>query len=604
MSEYIQITFGQNILNSFLGAEEGRTIAPIKRKMENGGKTRRRQIANELWKKIEEHGYVCGLQRDQLQALIYFYPDVTWVRGDCGIIAFIEDTREKAFNYYLKRKEEKGSPTSPYKIKAVAREFGLDGKIKERWGLQKKLGGEAEKLSGSVATLSKYTKDVKRGRGRISKDKIEKIREPRKKGISRRDIAIGVGVSTSTVTKYGRDIKVHRGRRKTSTEKIEKIQELWKNRISKKDIAKKLDVSTPTVPKYCKNIERGEVNKIKLEEIKTGNGNGYKKEEITVESKRIEDRKEEITDDKSLIQSFRQYMEIKYSPTTVRSYLYNLEYYKRFLQSSSKSIVTADIGDIYRFVDSLIEGKNRKGTIKNYISAIITLYKYLKIYHNIDIPDLDRLIEKEFDISSARIPEATERTAITREEERSLICSTNNLRDTLLTTLLCYTGLRASEIANMKLKDVNKEKRELKVIGKGNKTRKVPYSSDLDRLMNRWINKGRESYVTSKESEYFFVGKRSEKLSRNDIWEIVHQAAEDAGIQKVIAKRANGANTYKVTTHTLRHCFATHAAEDGIQITHISRLMGHSNISTTFGYMNDPEEESFNDYQRKFRGIG
>ena len=163
-----------------------------------------------------------------------------------------------------------------------------------------------------------------------------------------------------------------------------------------------------------------------------------------------------------------------------------------------------------------------------------------------------------------------------------------------------YGGLRVNEAATLRVENVDTNNRIFGVIGKGSKPRLVPYPSKLDRVINLWLQKERKSYAFS-DSPFFFPSKRREHISPRTISNMIHNYAESCGIQKVVGKKANGSKIYKVHGHILRHSYASDAVDDGIPITLIQKMMGHSCITTTIGYMS--ETKGFKSYYEKFSGI-
>jgi integrase/recombinase XerD len=298
------------------------------------------------------------------------------------------------------------------------------------------------------------------------------------------------------------------------------------------------------------------------------------------------------------INEFLEDCAARLSPDTVLAYRSGLKGYDRFLDG--KKVEDATNQDVRHFLNYLKKKGRGRSTIETYLAACKSLYRYLEDCHSIIIPKLERIDPRDYR------PEAWEgsgRESLSRGEVRALIEAPDNLRDTLLIAMLYYTGTRANEMANLKIKDVDTEKRIIEVVGKGNKRRKVCYSPKLDRLIDMWLKGKRRGYVTSECGDYFFVSKVRGKLGREHIHKIVHQAAERAGIQKVVAVKADGQKIYRVKPHVLRHSFATHAAEDGVLDRHIQRILGHSKIDTTMGYMKESEGKILNSLYENFKGV-
>lgn len=299
-----------------------------------------------------------------------------------------------------------------------------------------------------------------------------------------------------------------------------------------------------------------------------------------------------------LVNEFLRDCEARLSPNTVECYAIMLRAYEKFL--NGKRVEDATSQDMRHLLNHLKKKGRGRSTIRLCLAACKSFYKYLEDCHGIDVPKLGRIGPRDYR------PEPWEglgREALSRGDIRALIEAPDSLRDTLLIAMLYYTGTRAGEIADLKIGDVDTEKRILEVVGKGNRRRKVWYPPKLDRLMDLWLKRERRSYVNSEGSDYFFVSKFGGKLAPETIFRIVHAAAEKAGIQKTVAVKADGQKVYKVKPHVLRHSFATHAAEDGVPDRHIQRILGHSKMSTTMGYMKESEGAILKSLYENFKGV-
>jgi len=163
---------------------------------------------------------------------------------------------------------------------------------------------------------------------------------------------------------------------------------------------------------------------------------------------------------------------------------------------------------------------------------------------------------------------------LTKDEVRKLISSCNNKKSKLMISLLYAAGLRVSELINLKINNLNfGEKIGQIKQAKGRKDRIFNIPSFIFSDLKKQIKKQKE-----KKQEYLFTGSKG-KLTARNIQKIVKRAAKKAGINK------------DVHCHTLRHSFATHLLEDGIDIRKIQELLGHSNLSTTQIYTHISREE-------------
>jgi len=179
------------------------------------------------------------------------------------------------------------------------------------------------------------------------------------------------------------------------------------------------------------------------------------------------------------------------------------------------------------------------------------------------------LEEETKKIKSPKTPKSLPKN-LTRGEIEALlkVVSLTNRRDRLIILMLYGTGLRVSELCNLRRDDLNLDEGFLIVrMGKGSKDRIVPLPVELIEEIKRYLNERED------ESPYLFVERRrkkKDKLSPKTVWYIIRKYGKIAGVD--------------VTPHRLRHSFATHLLERGIDIRAIQELLGHSNLSTTQVY--------------------
>ena len=151
-------------------------------------------------------------------------------------------------------------------------------------------------------------------------------------------------------------------------------------------------------------------------------------------------------------------------------------------------------------------------------------------------------------------------------------------RDKAILETLYATGMRVSESTNLKVNNVNLDIGFLRCIGKGNKERIIPLGKKAIHSINRYLEFSRPHFLKNKASEFLFVNRSGNKLSRQSIWKLIKQYAKEAKIKKL------------VKVHTLRHSFATHLLERGADLRSVQEMLGHSNISTTQIYTHIDKE--------------
>jgi integrase/recombinase XerD len=161
------------------------------------------------------------------------------------------------------------------------------------------------------------------------------------------------------------------------------------------------------------------------------------------------------------------------------------------------------------------------------------------------------------------------------------------LRDRALLELFYSSGLRVSELAGIKLQQLDLENGFLRVFGKGAKERVVPIGGRAGDALKTWIASGRPHFVTPRTGSQVFLNQRGGAISRVGLWMIVKQHAQRAGIAK------------NVKPHALRHSFATHLLAGGADLRAIQEMLGHASISTTQIYT-AVEQKRLLDHHAKF----
>lgn len=251
-------------------------------------------------------------------------------------------------------------------------------------------------------------------------------------------------------------------------------------------------------------------------------------------------------------------MELKlraFSPRTIQSYLF---YNRKFLEFAKKQPEQVTEDDVRSYIANLL-GRNVSA------KSIILIKSALKFFYD------DVLKKNIVNIKSPKVSKKLP-VVLTKEEVRTMIDSVENEKHRLIVALLYSSGLRVSELVNLKVGDLElNEKIGWVRSGKGAKDRLfiIPNSliDDLKKHMRR-----------KKETDYIFEGYDGAMTARN-VQKIVSAAAKQAGINK------------PVHVHTLRHTFATHLLESGENIRKIQMLLGHANLSTTQLYLDVSTEE-------------
>lgn len=290
-----------------------------------------------------------------------------------------------------------------------------------------------------------------------------------------------------------------------------------------------------------------------------------------------------------------RYAGVTHVKTTTKSYDTNLTDFVGWLSENGLDVLSAEWEDIVRYVEDQVRRGYRKSTIESKTAAIAGLYRFVRLRTDAaDDLSLDPLMFRTLDMSQYNTPPPIERIALSREEIRLLFDSFNSYRNRLMTVVCVETGIRNSDVRELRMKDVNSDHIHVHD-PKNSRPYDVPISDDLAFELEYWLEHIRNGYAAAESSEYVFPSQCGEKLESNGSFSrIIRQAAERAEIQKVIGeseiKETDLTTTqsflewYRVTPHTLRHSFITLLKDSGVSLSYRMLVANHRDASTNLGY--------------------
>ncbi|MFD1096096.1 site-specific tyrosine recombinase/integron integrase [Salegentibacter chungangensis] len=258
-------------------------------------------------------------------------------------------------------------------------------------------------------------------------------------------------------------------------------------------------------------------------------------------------------ENESLLKEYTEYLNGKrYSESTIRTYR---NFAQQFIVFQNKAPEEITNRDLERFVELQIAGKAY--SISSHRQCISALMHFFKVFKNTEI-DTDNI---ERPGKSKYLP-----GVLSKEEVIDLLRATRNLKHRAILALIYSSGLRIGELLKLKLSDIDIDRRQVKVkMAKGRKDRYAILADSFIPLLYNYVG-------TYKPKGYFVEGQSGGIYTGSSIRSFLKESCRRAGITK------------KVTPHTLRHSYATHMLENGIDIRYIQELLGHSRPETTMIY--------------------
>ncbi len=287
------------------------------------------------------------------------------------------------------------------------------------------------------------------------------------------------------------------------------------------------------------------------------------------------------------LEKYQQYLLIEkgLSLKTIDSYLSELKICATYLESKeSTKIQNATILQLLNFLSELNASIT---TYNHYITVLRSFYKFLlkeKYTLSFHIDDLEYKKRKR---SYPNVLKLSEIQQLIHTLDNGLYDQRNK---TIILILYC-SGLRVSELVELKLSQINFKEGYIRCFGKGSKE-KVIYCGDvLTIILKSYLNQIRPEILHFRTSEYLFINKIGEPLTRKYIYDIITKAAKKANLHK------------KVTPHTLRHTFATHLLENGADLRSIQEMLGHKDIATTQIYTHLSNQNIKESYLKHFKDV-
>ena len=272
------------------------------------------------------------------------------------------------------------------------------------------------------------------------------------------------------------------------------------------------------------------------------------------------------------LEEFKSYLmaERGLSKNTLDAYTRDIRKFARFLDETGiRSYESVKVGDI---VDYMIAEKNSGISINSLSRNIIAIKMFFRFLAGEDFTTKDIAADIDTPRTWKKLPEVL----TVKEVDRLLAFPDTTIdagiRDRAIIEMLYATGMRISELTDLKLNQFDPVERFIICKGKGSKERLVPVGSEAADWTVRYIQNIRPRLVKGKGSAELFISRLGRRYTRQGMWKLLRK----------YMKKVNAGK--KVTPHTLRHTFATHLLSNGAEIRFIQAMMGHASITTTQRY--------------------
>ena len=260
------------------------------------------------------------------------------------------------------------------------------------------------------------------------------------------------------------------------------------------------------------------------------------------------------------------WMERGLSQNTLGAYRADLMTLGRGLAVNEKTIDKANKSDLLDFIADRVESGAKPRSTARQLSSFRRFFRYI-------MREGMRDSDPTADIEMPRIGRSLPKT-LSEDEVDALLNAPNTdeplgHRDRAMLELLYATGLRVSELINLKQSQINFNQGVLRIVCKGDRERLIPLGEESQRWLQDFIDGPRMEILLERQTDYLFPTRRGDRMTRQAFWHIIKRYAEKAGIRR------------KLSPHSLRHAFATHLLNRGADLRVVQLLLGHSDLSTT-----------------------
>ncbi len=268
------------------------------------------------------------------------------------------------------------------------------------------------------------------------------------------------------------------------------------------------------------------------------------------------------------VQSFLNYCRVEkgLAINSLSSYALDLQ---KLSSYTTMPVRDLDEAALNGYVEFLYGSGLSPRSIARHITTLRTFYRFLLAEGEVDRDPTERLTPPRQWVT---LPKYLNREEVERLLAVPCVDKPAGLRDRAMLELLYATGLRVSELCGLELSAIQRDAAVLRVTGKGNKQRLVPFGEAAGEAIDQYLTSGRPALLKGRASGYLFVTARGAAMCRQSFWKLLRDHGRKAGL------------TRKLTPHVIRHSFATHLVEGGADLRSVQIMLGHADISTTQVY--------------------
>lgn len=282
-------------------------------------------------------------------------------------------------------------------------------------------------------------------------------------------------------------------------------------------------------------------------------------------------------EDRAAIARFQDalWIEEGLSENTRKGYGSDLTLIARWLGKTGKTLMTAGTPDLEAYLAHKHRAKTSPRSSARLVSALKKFYAHA---HDQEWIGSDPAASLLAPFQGRPLP-----TFLTEDDVVRLLSAPDvghklAFRDRTMLELLYATGLRVSELVLLRLDQINLRQGVVRVTGKGNKDRLIPFGEEASEWLERYLQGARREILANRRSDCVFVTERGSAMTRQAFWYIIKRYAAQAGIR------------IELSPHTLRHAFATHLINHGADLRVVQLLLGHSDLSSTQIYTHIAQE--------------